>query len=426
MIMMKTSIRSTGALALALIATAAVAQEWTRFRGPNGSGESDAATIPAEFTEKDYNWKTELPGIGHSSPVIWKDKVFLLSANPDDATRYVLCIDVNSGKILWQRDYASKQHHLHVRSSYASCTPAVDAERVYVAWSTPDETLLKAFDHAGKELWSKNLGKWVSQHGWGSSPMLYEDLVIVNDSQDGPEVAGKDNKEPGESFVAAFDQKTGDLRWKTPRVSNVVSYSVPCIYKGSDGKDQLICTTTGEGFFSLDPRTGEENWRIQDAFEMRTVSSPVIIDGLIFGSTGQGGFATNYVLAMHPEPKPEIAYDIRRQAPYVPCIVGRGDLAFLWFDAGIVSCIEAATGDVHWRERVGGDFSSSPIRVGNKIFGVDENGVVVVLAAEKEFRVLAQNPLGEPSRATPAVADGRMYFRTYSHLISLGGKPAAE
>jgi outer membrane protein assembly factor BamB len=226
--------------------------------------------------------------------------------------------------------------------------------------------------------------------------------------------------------MMAFDRRTGDLRWKTPRRSGAVCYSVPYIYRGSDGKDQLICTNTGDGFYSLDPHTGEENWRIADAFTMRTVSSPTMVDGVIFGSTGKGGFASNYVVAIRPEPKPQIAYEVDRSAPYVPCIVGRGNLAFLWFDEGIASCIEAATGEVHWQKRIGGGFSASPVRVRDRIFGVNNEGEVIVLAAEKTFQVLAKNPLGEPSRATPAVAGGRMYFRTYSHLISIGGKEAAE
>ncbi len=415
--MSQTILSAIGAAVLVAVGVGDTAgQEWTRFRGPNGTGVSEATTIPAQFSEKDYNWKVELPGVGNSSPVVWGDKVFLLSANPTDATRFVLCLSADTGRELWRREYPSKPHRLHARSSYASSTPAVDAEQVYVAWSTPEETTLKAFDHGGKEIWSLDLGPWSSQHGFGTSPMLYEDLVILNNSQDGEK--SEAGQTPGKSAVMAFDRRTGQLRWQTPRRSTVVSYSVPCIYRGADGRDQLICTTTADGVFSLDPRTGQENWKVDDAFSMRTVSSPSIVDGLIF--------ATNYVVAVRPEPKPELAYKITRQAPYVPCIVGRGDLAFLWFDAGIVSCIEAATGEVYWRERIGGNFSGSPVRVADKLYCVDEEGVVVVLAADKEFKLLAKNPLGEGSRSAPAVSGGRMYLRTFSHLISIGGKQQAE
>ena len=423
--MMKKTLSMVAVLALAAApAGDALGQQWTRFRGPNGSGESEATTIPAEFAEKDFNWKTKLPGVGNSSPVVWGDKIFLLSADPENATRYVLCLSTETGKILWQRDFPSSPHHLHARSSYASCTPAVDAEQVYVAWSTPSETTFKAFTHEGKEVWSLDLGRWVSQHGFVASPIVYDDLVILFNSQQAAQL--DPGESPGESHMMAFDRRTGKMRWKTPRVSVNVCYSVPFIYRGADGKDQLICTSTGDGFFSLDPRTGEENWKIGDAFTMRTVSSPTLVDGLIFGSTGKGGFAGNYVVAVRPEPKPEIAYQVTRHAPYVPCIVGRDNLAFLFFDAGIVSCIEAATGEEHWRERIGGNFSGSPVRVADKVYCVDDEGAVIVLAADKEFKLIAKNPLGEGSRSTPAVADGRMYLRTYSHLISVGGKPQAE
>ena len=143
--------RSFIALALFFfVANSLFGQEWTRFRGPNGTG-AGKADIPIEWTDNDYAWKIELTGVGHSSPVVWGNKVFLLSANPKDATRYVICINAENGNRLWTREFASQTHHLHNRSSYASCTPAVDADHVYVAWSTPKETLFKAFDHAGNE-----------------------------------------------------------------------------------------------------------------------------------------------------------------------------------------------------------------------------------------------------------------------------------
>ena len=175
----------TIALSLACLVQFASAQEaqWTRFRGPNGTGVSECGTIPVQWTEADYRWKCKLPGMGHGSPVVWGDKVFLMSGDPEKATRYVLCYDATDGRQLWKRVFASHPHHLHPRSSYASCTPAVDEERVYAGWSTPEETLLKAFDHNGKEVWSVDLGRWQSQHGFGTSPIVYKDLVILHNSQ---------------------------------------------------------------------------------------------------------------------------------------------------------------------------------------------------------------------------------------------------
>lgn len=395
------------------------AQEWTRFRGPNGSGESEATTIPAQWTEQELNWKVELPGIGHSSPVLWGEKIFLLSADPKTATRYVLAIDAKSGKELWRREYPGVAHHLHVRSSFASCTPAVDAERVYVGWSDPEHTRLLAFDHAGNEQWNIDLGPWISQHGFGTSPMLYGDLVVVNCSQEPAKQPGV--PDPKQSFIVAVEQSTGQIRWRVERKIDTTSYSVPAIRKNEAGQDELVCLSTGEGMFALDPRTGKENWSLP-VFSMRTVSSPQLVSGLIFGTTGSGG-GGNYVVAVKPGPTPEEAYRIKEQAPYVPTPLAKGDLLFLWADkSGVVTCVSAATGKQIWQKRVGGAYSGSPVRAGDKMFCVDEAGMVVCLEVGQQFKELGRTPLGEECRSTPAIAGGRMYIRTISHLHSVGGK----
>jgi outer membrane protein assembly factor BamB len=404
---------------LAGVAAVAEAQDWTRFRGPNGTGVATGGdAIPVEFGPADYNWTAELPGIGHSSPVLWGDKVFLLSADPDNATRYVICIRAADGKAAWIREFPSEPHHLHDRSSFASCTPAVDAERVYVAWSTPAKTTLMALDHVGETVWEKDLGTWQSQHGFGTSPIIYHDKVILFNSQQANQL--KEGEKPGESFMMAFDRQTGKELWRTKRVSVNVCYSVPFIYEGPDG-DELVCCSTGDGVFSLNPETGEENWKLADAFTMRTVASPVLAGGNIIGSTGSGG-GGNYIIGVKPGKKPEEVFRIERKANYVPTPVVYGDLFFAWYDKGFVTCIDAKTGDVHWRERLDTAFSGSPIRVDDRMYCIDEEGVVFCVACDKQFKLLGKSDLGEPSRSTPAVSGGRMYLRTYSHLISVGGK----
>ncbi|MCA9064048.1 MAG: PQQ-binding-like beta-propeller repeat protein, partial [Planctomycetaceae bacterium] len=256
-----TAIATTAAFAVCGLIQAG---EWARFRGPNGTGAATGPEIPTEFTDADFNFKTRLPGgTGCSSPVVWGNRVFLLSADPQTATRYVVCIDGTSGAILWQKDFASETHGLHLRSSYASCTPAVDEERVYVAWSTPAATTFKAFTHEGDEVWSLDLGRWQSQHGWGTSPILYQDLVILHNSQQANQL--KEGEQPGDSRMMAFDRKTGELKWKHDLVSVNVCYSVPFIFTPADGgPDELVCCSTGNGFFSLDPLTGKENWHLND------------------------------------------------------------------------------------------------------------------------------------------------------------------
>jgi len=412
-------------IAFITISHCANGQEWTRFRGPNGTGIGNGKAIPTKWTEADYNWKVELPGIGHSCPVVWGDKVFLLSADPETATRYAICINTKDGSEYWSREYKSEPHHLHTRSSFASSTPAVDSERVYMAWSTPKETTLKAFDHAGKEVWSLDLGPWQSQHGFGTSPIIFEDLLILHNSQQANQL--KEGEKPGESTMMAFNRKTGAEVWSVPLESMNVCYSVPFIYEPKSGPPELVCTSTGNGMFSLDPRTGKTNWALNDGlFEMRTVASPITVSGLIFGSTGSGRYASNYIVAVLPGKKPEVKYKLKNsgsfKAPYVPCYIAKEDLVFFIYDKGFASCVDAASGKIHWNERVPGNFSGSPVRVDDRIFIVDEDGVVFVFAADKQFKILAQNDLGEPSRSTPAVSGGRLYLRTYSHLISIGGK----
>src|SRR5262249_10270471 len=166
-------------------------------RGPNGTGQSEATTIPSSWSENDYLWKVELPGVGHSSPVLWGERIFLLSADPQRGTRYVLCLSASDGRMLWKKDYPASTHQVHQQNSLASSTPTVDGERVYCAWATPDEVTLLALTHDGEEAWRANLGPFVSMHGFGASPILVDDLVVITNDQD------------ADSFLIAFDRASG-------------------------------------------------------------------------------------------------------------------------------------------------------------------------------------------------------------------------
>lgn len=403
------------------------AQEWTRFRGPNGTGISTAKEIPITWTEAEINWRTRLPGVGHASPVIWGNRVFVLSAENDTAQRIVLCLDTEDGHILWEQRYASTVHHKHARNSFASATPALDAEHVYVCWSTPERYTLLALTHEGEQVWERDLGPYVSQHSCGTSPIVYEDLVILANDQDGADRENPDVN--GTSFLIAVDRRTGATRWQTPRRSEQVAYSTPCVYHPPGGPPQLIFNSGAHGITSIDPATGKVNWEI-DVLDKRSVSSPVIAGGLIFGTTGSGG-GGNYVAAVKPgtvdgSQAPELVYRVDSQAPYVPTPIAVGELLFLWSDAGVVTCLRAASGETLWRQRVGGSFSGSPVCVDGKLYAIDDDGTVVVLAAAEEYRLLGRTNLGEESRSTPAISGGRMYLRTYSHLISVGGTKRTE
>jgi outer membrane protein assembly factor BamB len=391
-------------------------QEWTRFRGPNGSGISAAKTIPTTWTDKDFNWKLPLPAAGHSSPVLWGDKVFLTTA--DDKTRQVsvFCVSASGGQVLWQKSFPFTPHHKNDYNTFASASPAVDQDRVYVCWTSPEHYTLMALTHDGQTVWEKDLGPFASQHGGGASPIVYQDKVVLGNEQDGP------------SFLIAVDSATGKTRWQTPRISKETAYSTPCVYEPKDGPPALIFTSHAHGVSAIDPESGKVLWELADVFDKRVVSSPVLAAGLIVGACGSGG-GGNYLTAVRPGgsgKKPEAAYKIRKSAPYVPTSVCVGDRLFLWSDNGIVSCVEAASGEVKWQERVGGNYFSSPLWVDGRLFCISTKGDVVVVEASDRFQVLARNPLGEVTHSTPAVAGGRMFIHTTKSLISVGGRASVK
>ncbi|MHC4178432.1 MAG: outer membrane protein assembly factor BamB family protein [Planctomycetota bacterium] len=399
---------------LLLFARPAVGQEWTRFRGPDGSGQSDAAGIPVNWTCKDYRWRVKLPGIGHSSPVVWGGRIFVTCAIEEDATQIIRCLDTSQGGLIWKRQFESTTYKKNAYNSYAAATPVVDKDHVYMSWSTPKEYSLVALDqNKGQVVWCRNLGPYVARHGFGASPILFEDMVIVpNDQLEG-------------SSAIAVDRMTGQTRWETEVPVKIAGYATPCIYRPGDGTVQLILSGSEYGFISLDPRTGRKNWEIE-VFPARVVGSPAIAAGLIFGNCGQGGGGKRLV-AVRPGTaangnKPELAYDNRKSMPYVPTPVARGDLLFLLADSGIVTCLDAPTGDIHWQQRIGGNYFSSPVRAGDRIYCISRDGEMVVLAAATEYKLLGRINLEERSHSTPAIADGVMYLRTVSHLMAVGGK----
>jgi len=402
-------------LASLAIAVESSAQEWTRFRGPNGTGISEAKTIPTKWTEKDINWKVALPGEGHSSSVLWGNKIFLTSADENAGKIFVFCVNAEGGATLWKKEFAFTPFKKHKFNSFASSTPAVDAHRVYVTWSTPDRNTIMAFDHAGNALWDRNLGAYKGQHGTGTSPIVYNDKVILANDQE------------GESFLIALDAETGEVKWKTPRKSTNACHATPSLHEVKGQKPSLLFNSHAHGISAIDPDNGTLVWEYPTAFDKRTVASPIVASGLIIGSCGQGGGTADYLVAVRPgDPvagkQAQLAWELRRSAPYVPCPLAYEDLLFLFDDAGIVTCVHAPTGAIRWQERAGGDFFGSPVCVDGRLFCANAAGDVVVIAASDKYQELARNPLRETCHTTPAVAGGRMYIRTMGHLFSIGGK----
>lgn len=393
---------------------------WTRYRGPDGAGQCDVAGIPITFKPEDYNWRVELPGVGNSSPVVWGNQVFITSADPETGRRYVLCFALDDGHELWRRDLGQGTSHVHTQNSFASSTPTVDADRVYLAWANPTEYIVMALDHNGKEQWRRDLGPFESHHGFGTSPIVYGGSLFITNDQD------------GKSSMVSLDCTSGAIRWQVPRKTlpeQNTSYATPLVWQHESGEPELIVCSWAYGVGSYDLNTGKTNWELA-CFDRRPVASPILFEGMILANCGDGGGANTMVAVRPPQngQQPELVYKIdRSSAPYVPSLVAAGKLVFLWSDRGVVTCIDGSTGKVRWKHRIGGNFSGSPIRIQDKLYCISGDGDLVVLAAKDTYEQLGRTPLGEGSRATPVVADGHLLLRTDSHLISVGGnKPSGK
>lgn len=393
-------------------------QQWARFRGPNGSGLSDA-DLPAEWTDKNYLWKTALPGGGNSSPVVYKDRVFLLCGNDQTGQRMVVCVNAPDGSIRWTKSYPGRTYHLHEYNSYASNSVAADDKNIYVCWSTPEELSMLALDHDGNEIWKRDLGTFVSQHGGGQSPMVFNNLVFVGDDQEGPE-----------SFLFALDAKTGKIVWKIPRGrTDKFSASTPCVFQPKDGPAQVVFTSKAHGFTAVEPQTGRVIWELPKVFDARAVSSPYVAEGLIYGSCGDGPAGHEFAAAKPSDDgqTAESAFILKKGVPYVPTSIIKNRLLFYITDNGVMRCLKPATGETVWTERLDGNFFGSLVCARDKIFVESKEGDVYVIAAAGKFRLLARNPLKlenpnekqPPLSTTPAIADGKMYIRTFTHLVCI-------
>ena len=389
-------------------------EEWPRFRGPGGAGQSEATTIPAAWTSKDYRWRVEVPGTGHSSPLVSGEQVFVTSAIEQDATRIIRALKTVDGSLLWEVRLPASPSDLGRSTSYDTASPTLDSERVYVAWGSLQGYLVAALDRQnGREVWRRDLGSFRGDHGFGPSPICFEDMVILANDQSGP------------SLTVALDRRTGQTRWTVERRTAKSAYSTPIIYRPESGPDQLVLTSTSHGVSSLDPHTGKLNWEVADLFGTdRVVGSPVAAGELIFAQCGRGGGGTRMFAIRPPDlsgaSNARVAYEIECSLPYVPTPVAHGKWLFLISDGGVASCIEIKTGRRVWRQRIGGNFFASPVRVAERIYSVSMAGEMVVLAAAPEYQLLGRVDLGEPSHSTPAIAGGVMYVRTFSHLMAIG------
>jgi outer membrane protein assembly factor BamB len=377
---------------------------WPEFRGPTGQGISSATSLPIHWsTTTNVAWKQSIPGLGWSSPVLAGENVFLTTAveTNNAVSLRALCLDARTGRPLWDTElFAPRPERAHTKNSHASPTPVIEGDRLYAHFGHYGTACL---DLAGKVLWRTSAIKYSPVHGNAGSPVIAGDALIFNcDGAANP-------------FVAALNKNSGEVLWKFNRVTDAkkkFSFSTPLIVNG-----QVI--TVGSGaVFALDPKTGKELWHVPFTEGYSVVPRPVFSHGLIFISTG---FDRPVVMAIRPAAdKADVVWTLSRGAPNTPSMLLAGDELYMVSDAGIASCVDARTGKVHWQERVGGNYSASPVYADGKIYLQSEEGKGVVLKAGKQFLKLAENPLEEKSLASYAVGDDALFIRTAEHVYRIG------
>lgn len=379
--------------------------DWPRFRGPNGSGV--AAAVPLGFGPADRLWTVPLPGKGHSSPVIAGGRLFLQAASGDGAKRHLLALDAATGKTAWQTDVSGGKGHTHAKNSLASASAAVDGGRVFFPVWDGDGVTLRALDAAtGKEQWNAPLGGYVSQHGFGISPLAAGGRVFVNFDQD------------GSAELVAFDAATGKRVWAAPRKAFRANSAMCLLHKGT-----LVAASTA-GLTAYDPATGKVVWDWAwpfDGMALRTVGSPVLDGDTIIAVAGDGGGSRSTV-AVTVGPTPRLLWQKTKGVPYVPGPIAAGDHLYFVTDNGLATCAELATGNVVWQERAfTRAVSASPVLAGGAVIAVAEDGKLIAFKATPAgFEKLAEGGIGEAVFASPAAVGGRLYVRGATGLTCFG------
>jgi outer membrane protein assembly factor BamB len=427
------------------LAAPAYAQNWPSFRGPQASGVADGTNPPVTWdAEKSSNilWKTPIPGLAHSSPIVWGNRVFVTtaisgatdtpfeygltgtaaSARDDSSHSWrVYCLDKNTGRILWEKTVHEgvPKARRHMKASHANATPATDGKHLVASFGSEG---LFCFDLNGKLLWRQDLGLldggWSAgkdfHWGFGSSPIIYKNLVIVQcDTQT-------------QSFLAAFNLANGKQIWRTSREEDT-SWSTPTIYE-TNGRAELV--TSGTKFYrGYDPLTGKELWRLADGVDVK-IPTPVAAHGLYFLGGGSSHETLNFFavragargeISPHP-PNVGVAWQSTAIKPHVVTPIVYGDYLYVCTDSGVLTQYNAKTGEAGYRGRLGrgGSFNASPVAADGKLYFASEDGEVFVVKAGPTFELLARNPVGEVIIATPAITERMLIVRGQHHVFGIG------
>ena len=438
-------------LVLFLSATTIYAQNWPSFRGPNASGVAEGSNPPTTWDlEKSQNvlWKTGIPGLSHSSPIIWGNQIFVITAvssdpkstyNPKDRgidlstdetkhTWMIFALDKRDGRVLWtDKPYEGvPRAKRHVKATQANSTPVTDGRYVVAVFGSEG---LACYDMKGKLSWKQDLGVlnpglWDDKESsWGhaSSPIIYRDLVIVQ--ADGHK----------QSFIAAFNLKDGKQAWRVER-NEITSWTTPTIYQGKD-RVELIANG-GRYIRGYDPLTGKELWRFADNNTEVKMQAPLVANDLIYITGGYPPGRTMYAfrpgaagdISLKPgeEKNAFLAWTTPKGSPYTPTPIIYGDLLYVMADNGVLSAYDAKTGENIYQQRLPTSFSASPVAADGKLYLSSEDGDVFVVKAGRQYELLSRNTMGQAVMATPALSDGRLIVRVDDAIYALGERKSRK
>lgn len=387
-----------------ILALALLLQDWPQFRGPDGQGHAAVEKLPLKWTEASAAWKTPVPGLGWSSPVLADSKVWMTTATDEGKSLRAVAVDATSGKIAVDVEVfkLAAPGRIHQKNSHASPTPILEGDRVYVHFGPQGTACLKT---DGTAVWKQQL-KYGPVHGPGGSPAIWGDLLVF--SCDGGDTQS----------VAALDKKTGALKWRTSRPPNdypkKFAFSTPLVVDG------LLVSPGASAVTAYEPG-GKPVWSARYAEGYSVVPRPVAGHGLVFVGTG---YDRPTLIAVRTGGQGDvtdthIAWKLERGAPHNPSPLLVGDELYIVSDNGVAACLDAKTGREHWRERLGGNFSASPLFAAGRIYFQDENGGTHVVKPGKAFEKLAANQLPGKTLASPAAIEGALLIRTDKALYRI-------
>jgi outer membrane protein assembly factor BamB len=423
-------------LAILLSSIAAFGEGWPHWRGPTANGVSPETGLPVNWSPRDnIAWKVKLPGRGMSTPIVWGDRIFVTSqigfgkvesrsaryegpvmSDDGPVTFVIQCFRRGDGKPLWEHRLPTEKPlpAVHAFHNLSTPSPVTDGERVYV-WFGTGQIIALTLD--GQVVWSRNLGKEYSpfqlQWGHGSSPVLHkENLFLLCDHAPA-------------AYLLALDRRTGKEVWKVDRGKDLRSYSTPFLVAVGDRFELIV--NSNPRLDAYDPETGKFLWHADDHCRV-PVPMPVSANGVLYTSRG---YNSGPFMAIRPGGKGDVTqshvlWRVPTGAPYVSSVLYYQDLLYMATEVGIVRCIDPKTGETVWVERIGGNFSASPVGADGKVYLLNEEGETVVLEAGRKCKVLARNALNEVCRGSPAVARGQIIIRSDVHLYSIGTRAAAH